>query len=125
MKLVFKEYMVINEPEHPITTKFYLKESKRIKNKLPSNKQTASIYQDEDEEDIDEEDDRLEDEFLRNQSTTKKDKRQIEKLVKKTLGGQDDEEDLGNDLGEDQAKIDEIEMQEFEKLIKNNHTNYQ
>ncbi|CDW77387.1 programmed cell death protein 2 [Stylonychia lemnae] len=116
-KLEFKEYMIINEPEDPEATQFYLKESQRIKNKQPKAKQ---------EDDGDESDeDQLEDEFLKNQANANKDQRQIDKLVKKTLKAEeeDDENDYKHE-GEEKDKIDDIEMKEFEKLIKNNHSNY-
>jgi len=63
---------------------------------------------------------------LKFQGNSNKDQRQIDKLVKKTLKAE--EEDNENDYkyeGEDKEKIDDIEMKELEKLIKNNHNNYQ
>ena len=67
MKIVLKEFRIETDYEQAEITKFYLKESKRIRDKPPGSKKVADHSSDEEEEDT------IDEAFLAKQANSKDD----------------------------------------------------
>ena len=105
-------------------TRFYLKETRKMKTvskSAGSGGKVQIVHHDEDDEEDDE--DELENAFVEAAMNGRKDDKRVEKILKKVTKV-DDKEDMVIDDGVEDTEETKAEVKELEKIIEEKHSNF-